>query len=58
MGRNGKATPKRDGSDLKLESGSRVAVVGGGPAGSFFSYFLLQNAQRRNIDLKLDIPEA
>ena len=57
MGRNGKANPKRDGSGLKLQSGSRVAVIGGGPAGSFFSYFLLQNAQRRNLELKLDIFE-
>jgi flavin-dependent dehydrogenase len=57
MGRNGKADPKRDGSGLKLEQGSRVGVIGGGPAGSFFSYFLLQNAQRLNLDLKLDIFE-
>ena len=57
MGRKGKANPKRDGSGLKLERGSRVGVIGGGPAGSFFSYFLLQNAQRLNLDLKLDIFE-
>jgi hypothetical protein len=29
-----------------LASGSSVAVVGGGPAGSFFAYFLLDLAQR------------
>jgi len=57
MERNGKPNPKRDGSGLELESGSRVGVIGGGPAGSFFSYFLLQHAQRRNLDLKLDIFE-
>ncbi|MGE5221653.1 MAG: NAD(P)/FAD-dependent oxidoreductase [Omnitrophica WOR_2 bacterium] len=40
-----------------LESGSRVAVIGGGPAGSFFSYFLLELAERVGIDLKVDIYE-
>lgn len=38
---------------LKLEDGSRVAVVGAGPAGSFFSYFLLRMAA--TLDLKLDV---
>ena len=31
---------KNSASSLKLDDGSRVAVIGGGPAGSFFSYFL------------------
>lgn len=39
--------------DFNLKDGSRVAVVGGGPAGSFFSFFLLKMA--RAIDLKLDV---
>jgi len=43
---------------LELTDGSRVAVLGGGPAGSFFSYFLLQIAQRVGLDLRLDIYEA
>jgi len=43
--------------DLKLEDGSRVAVIGGAPAGSFFSYFLLQTAQRMGLDLQVDIYE-
>jgi flavin-dependent dehydrogenase len=42
---------------LKLDSGSQVAVVGSGPAGSFFSYFLLDLAQRVGIDLQVDIYE-
>ncbi|MGB2958929.1 MAG: hypothetical protein WBG01_12440 [Bacteroidota bacterium] len=42
---------------LELESGSRVAVLGGGPAGSFFSYFLLEMANRVGLDLHLDIYE-
>ena len=34
---------------LKLGSGSSVAVIGGGPAGSFFSFFLLELAERAGI---------
>lgn len=40
-----------------LENGSRVGVVGGGPAGSLFSYFLLLFAQRSGRDIQLDIYE-
>ncbi|KPJ53312.1 MAG: hypothetical protein AMJ37_01575 [Dehalococcoidia bacterium DG_18] len=43
---------------LKLDSGSHVGVVGGGPAGSFFSYFLLRFAQRVDMDIHLDIYES
>jgi flavin-dependent dehydrogenase len=42
---------------LRLEDGARVAVVGGGPAGSFFSYFLLHVAQRVGLNLRVDIYE-
>ncbi len=42
---------------ISLEDGSRVAVIGGGPAGSFFSYFLLGLAERMGVDLKVDIYE-
>ena len=41
----------------ELSDGSRVAVVGGGPAGSFFSFFLLQMAGRIGLDLQVDIYE-
>ena len=41
-----------------LGNGSRIGVVGGGPAGSFFSYFLLDIAQRVGLDLTLDLYEA
>lgn len=44
--------------ELKLRDGSRVAVIGGAPAGSFFSYFLLQTAGRIGLDLQVDIYEA
>jgi flavin-dependent dehydrogenase len=40
-------------SSLQLRDGSRIGVIGGGPAGSFFSYFLLDMADR--IDLKIEV---
>ncbi len=42
---------------LELTDGSRVGVIGGGPAGSFFSFFLLSMAEASGIDLKVDIYE-
>ncbi len=42
---------------LALESASRVAVIGGGPAGSFFSYFFLDFARRVGLGPSLDIYE-
>ena len=44
-------------SDLTLEDGARVAVVGGGPAGSFFSYFLLSMAERLGTEISVDLYE-
>lgn len=44
-------------SGLALGDGSRVAVMGGGPAGSLFSYFLLEMADRDGLSLHLDIYE-
>jgi flavin-dependent dehydrogenase len=47
-------TGRADGrDDLQLTEGSRVAVIGGGPAGSLTSYFLLQMAEM--IDVALDV---
>jgi flavin-dependent dehydrogenase len=40
---------------LELDDGSRVAVIGSGPAGSFFSYFLLDMAQRVGKDVDVDL---
>jgi flavin-dependent dehydrogenase len=51
------ASETRHKRDLTLEDGSRVAVVGCGPAGSFFSFFLLDMAKRIGLDLKVDIFE-
>lgn len=44
--------------DFELKSGSKVCVVGGGPAGSFFTYFFLELANRLGIEVELDIIEA
>lgn len=43
--------------NLRLDDGSRVAVIGGGPAGSFFSYFVIEMAQRVGRDVRVDIYE-
>lgn len=51
------APPSSGSGDLKLQDGSRVAVVGGGPAGSFFSYFLLEMAHMVDLDLQIDVYE-
>jgi len=44
-------------SDCTLSDGSRVAVIGGGPAGSLFSYYLLGLAETAGLDLQLDLYE-
>jgi CRP-like cAMP-binding protein/flavin-dependent dehydrogenase len=44
-------------TNLTLEDGARVAVIGGGPAGSFFSYFLLDMAQRAGKQLTVEVYE-
>ena len=49
-------TDSETGADsLQLDSDSRVAVIGSGPAGSFFSYFLLDMTQRLGMDVHVDI---
>jgi flavin-dependent dehydrogenase len=44
-------------SDLCLSDGSRVAVIGSGPAGSLFAYLLLDMAGRIDLPLQVDIYE-
>jgi flavin-dependent dehydrogenase len=43
--------------EFQLDDGSRVGVIGGGPAGSYFSYFLLDMAEMMGIDLEVDVYE-
>lgn len=46
------------GSDrLVLQDGSRVGVIGGGPAGSLSAFFLLRFSGSRGINLQVDIYE-
>ncbi len=52
IGRRTKESP-----ELALHQGSRVAVIGGGPAGSFFGYFLLDMADRVGLKIHVDIYE-
>jgi flavin-dependent dehydrogenase len=44
-------------SHLQLQDGSKIGVIGGGPAGSFFGYFFLDMAERMGLDVHLDIFE-
>ncbi|MBC8017811.1 MAG: hypothetical protein H7X83_04720, partial [Verrucomicrobia bacterium] len=44
-------------SSFQFESGSRIAVIGGGPAGTLFTYFLLSMAERIGTELVVDIYE-
>jgi len=44
--------------DIELVDGSCIAVVGGGPAGSFFTYFALAFANRLDLEIDLDIYEV
>lgn len=54
---SGGSQARREPTPLTLDDGARVAVVGGGPAGSFFSYFLLDLARLVGLELQVDIFE-
>ncbi len=41
-------------SAIELDDGARVAIMGGGPAGSFFGYFFLDMAERMGLDVAVD----
>lgn len=43
---------------FNISNGSRIAVIGGGPSGSFFSYFALDFAEQKGINIHIDIYEA
>ncbi len=44
-------------SDFRLGDGARVGVIGGGPAGAFFAYFLLDMADRAGRQIEVVIYE-
>ena len=43
--------------NLQLTDGDKIGVIGGGPAGSFFSIFVLDMAFRLGMDIHVDIYE-
>jgi len=43
---------------MELQEGARVGVVGGGPAGTLTSYFILEMAQRAGLSFEVDIYEG
>ena len=43
---------------LKLINGSRIAIVGGGPAGSFMGIFLRDMAERIGLEIEVDLYES
>lgn len=54
----GKKTAKgKFSSRMPLEDGSRIAVIGAGPAGSMFSYFLSKMASTVALDVEIDLYE-
>jgi len=57
IARSGESPAGVGADDAVLVDGSRIAVLGGGPAGSFFAYFLLDMAARVDVGLQVDIYE-
>jgi flavin-dependent dehydrogenase len=50
--------PRRSGNDnMPLDGDASVGVIGGGPAGSFFAYFLLLFAERAGIRIAVTVYE-
>ena len=52
-----KQSEQRRAGGHELHDGSRVAVIGAGPAGSMFSYFFLSMAETTGLDAEVDIFE-
>jgi len=42
-------------NNLLLKNGSRIVIIGGGPAGSFFAHFAALHAKEAGIDLSIKI---
>lgn len=40
---------------ISLRSGARIAVIGGGPAGCFFSHFAFSEAKKEGLDISITI---
>lgn len=48
----------RSNNIIEIVDGSNIAVIGGGPAGSFFTYFALEFASRLDLNITIDVYEA
>jgi len=46
-----------DTGNLELQDGSRVGVIGGGPAGTLFTHFLIKMSETLGMNLDVDIYE-
>jgi len=53
----GSSKAQKSKSTKPLQDGSRIAVIGAGPAGSMFSYFLLNMAESVGLELEVDLYE-
>lgn len=51
------ARERQQRSPKTLQDGSRIAVIGAGPAGSMFSYFVINMAEAMALDVAVDIFE-
>lgn len=51
------AAQAESGSNMTLTDGSRIAVIGAGPSGSMFSYFLLKMANTMGLEVEVDLYE-
>ena len=51
------AIPAPSRTGIRLDDGSRVGVVGGGPAGALFAFFFLEMSRRAGLDARVDIFE-
>ncbi len=45
----------RNGEELLLKDGSKIAIIGGGPAGSFFAHFALRFAKEMGLNISITI---
>lgn len=43
--------------EMSLSNGSRIGIIGGGPAGSFFAFFLLKMARSVGMEVSVDLYE-
>lgn len=46
-----------DAEELALSDGARIGVIGGGPAGSFFAYFVRRMAASAGLEVSVDVYE-